>query len=202
MNSYRKFFKRPAGRPAKKHQPLDVALFSKGTHVFCDGACEPNPGAGGWAFAVYQDGIETTWAAGGEVETTNNIMELTGMLRAVEWAAANGATVTIWCDSQYVVNGCNDWRKKWKANGWRRGGPNAKPENSKVMNLELWKEIDAALESAGALVTIAWVKGHNGTAGNERADELSLIGRQQAIEASADSMGEDLDAQFRGIMAG
>lgn len=74
--------------------------------------------------------------------------------------------VTIWCDGVYVVNGCNDWRHKWKRNGWSRNGPNAtKPETGEIKNLDLWKEIDAKLNASTGL-TIAWVKGRNGTVGN------------------------------------
>ena len=186
---------RPAAKGAKQgkhnHAPVGRNLqpcdFSTGYHIFCDGACEPNPGAGGWGLVVYRDGSEIAQACDGLAETTNNAMELTGMLKAIEWVLHHfmkDDPVTIWCDSMYVVNGCNDWRHKWKRNGWSRKGPNStKPEAGAIANLDLWKAIDASLSACTAL-TIQWVKGHNGTLGNERADELSLTGRQQAMDAA------------------
>lgn len=191
------------GSPSKAHEKFDEAAIQTGIHVFCDGACEPNPGYGGWGFVVYREGAEFISSSGGEIETTNNIMELSGMLRAIEWAVTQAdAPVTIWCDSMYVVNGCNDWRKKWKANGWRRkAGKDS--EAGAIMNLDLWKAIDEVLcGPRGSLITVRWVKGHNGTIGNERADELSLIGRQAAIEPTHAAVSLDLDAEYRAIMAG
>jgi ribonuclease HI len=188
----------------KQHAPFDMSLVATGVHIFCDGACEPNPGAGGWGYVVYRDGGEIGHGSGGLAETTNNVMELTGMLKAIEWVQyAKGQPVTIWCDSQYVVNGCNDWRHKWKRNGWSRKGPKSpKPESGEVKNLDLWKAIDAALNSCSGL-TISWVKGHNGTLGNERADELSFQGRKAALDAAGftDSAVDVLDQEYRAVMA-
>lgn len=195
-------------RPLRKSN-LPECDISSGIHVFCDGACEPNPGAGGWGLAVYRDGTEIAQGCGGLVETTNNAMELTGMLKAIEWVLHHfmkDKPVTIWCDSMYVVNGCNDWRHKWKKNGWSRKGPNAKkPEAGAIANLDLWKAIDQALNVCSAL-TIHWVKGHNGTLGNERADELSNIGREQAMAAAGITpepvVVDYLTAQFNRMMEG
>lgn len=80
----------------------------------------------------------------------------------------------------YTVNGANDWRHGWKRNGWRRGGPNAKPENSAIANLDLWQTLDRLL--VGTPLNLEWCKGHAGIIGNERADELSLIGRESVVE--------------------
>ncbi len=202
--------KKKAGKPDRinKH-PVVFApeTFATGIHVFCDGACEPNPGSGGWGVAVYKDGREIAALSGGLGETTNNVTELTGMLQAVQWIIDHfmkDQPATIWCDSMYVVNGCNDWRHKWKRNGWSKRKPNSpKRDEGELKNLDLWKEIDAALNKCSAL-TVAWVKGHVGIAGNERADELSLIGRQQAMEAAglADPFEDTLDTEYRAIMAG
>lgn len=90
-----------------------------GTHFFCDGACEPNPGAGGWGVVFCRDGREIISNSGGLVETTNNAMELTGMLVAIEMAKTGSGhdgqlVATIWCDFAYVVNGCKDWLSKWR----------------------------------------------------------------------------------------
>ncbi|WP_404861845.1 ribonuclease H [Georhizobium sp. MAB10] len=155
-----------------------------GLVIFCDGGCEPNPGAGGWGFAVYRDGVEIHSAYGGDVQATNNTMEITAALMALRWFADRGVVepVRVLCDSQYVVRGCNEWRHKWKKNGWSRRGPNStKPEAGVVANLGLWKELDEAL--ALVPITLEWVRGHIGTVGNERADELASIGREDALAA-------------------
>jgi ribonuclease HI len=153
-------------------------LLDTGLVIFCDGACEPNPGVGGWGFVVYRDGVEIHAEHGGERVSTNNIMEMTGALMALRWTAGAGETrlgstsPRILCDSQYVVKGCNDWRHGWKAKGWKRG---QKP----LANADLWRELDDALILVP--ITLEWVKGHAGTLGNERADELAEEGRQSVI---------------------
>lgn len=165
---------------------------SLGLHVFCDGACEPNPGSGGWGVAIYRDGREIAALSGGLGETTNNIID----------HFKKDQPVTIWCDSQYVVNGCNTWRHNWKRNGWSKRKPNSpKRAEGAIKNLDLWKAIDEALNKCPAL-TITWVKGHVGIEGNERTDELSVIGRQEALEAAglSDPIDDYLDTEYREIM--
>lgn len=167
-----------------------------GLVIYCDGACEPNPGAGGWGFVVYRDGTEIHADCGGADPTTNNIMELTGALRALEWIAkhASGQNARLFCDSQYVVNGCNDWRHGWKARGWRRKG-----KSPDIANLDLWKELDAVLIAVP--ITLEWCKGHVGIVGNERADELSLEGRESILALQPEPMDlirEQLDYSARG----
>lgn len=205
--TYRNFRKGRGSIPAKKHEPFDMAQVATGIHIFCDGACEPNPGAGGWGYVVYRDGVEIAHGCHGSIETTNNIMELTGMLKAIEWvrhAFMKDKPVTIWCDSMYVVNGCNDWRHKWKRNGWSKKGPSSpKREEGEIKNLDLWKALDQALDACTGL-TIRWVKGHNGTPGNERADELSLNGRKQAMDAAGieepRGVVDHLTAEYKRVM--
>jgi len=177
------------GRRASADRPQIDRTVPTGLVIYCDGACEPNPGIGGWGFVVYRDGVEIHADCGGANPTTNNIMEMTGALMALRWLADRtygevygagaepGAEPRLFCDSQYVVNGCNDWRHNWKARGWKRKG-----KNPEIANLELWQQLDAALTLA--LIKLEWCKGHAGIIGNERADELSLIGRERASKDS------------------
>ena len=148
--------------------------YDVGLVLFCDGACEPNPGVGGWAFVVYRNGEEIYAERGGLLQTTNNVMELTGALNAVRWLHANQERAPLICDSQYVVKGCNEWRHNWKRSQWKQG---------RVANLALWQELDAALISHPT--QLVWCRGHSGIRGNERADELSLLGRQHVLSVAA-----------------
>ncbi len=94
-------------------------------HIYTDGACEPNPGAGGWAFVVFNDfGFEINNRNGGDIQTTNNIMEMTGVLAALEYGKLNGyppPETTIYSDSQYCVKGCNTWRAQLETQGMGEG---------------------------------------------------------------------------------
>ncbi|RVO50833.1 ribonuclease HI [Sinorhizobium meliloti] len=190
-----KRFWRPKQR---KTYEIDHSAFSAGFHVFADGACEPNPGPGGWGVAVYRDGVELASDHGGDADTTNNRMELTGLLKGIEAAKALGAPTILWCDSQYAVKGANEWMHNWKKRGWK------KPGNEELKNIELWQSIDAALSGADQL-TIRWCKGHAGIVGNERADELSNMGIAAAIKSYAiqgEETGDYLAAQYRQLMEG
>lgn len=142
-----------------------------GVIVYTDGACEPNPGVGGWGYVVYRDGVEIHSESGGDRRSTNNIMEMTAMLRALEWLDRNGFSdsVVIYSDSQYVVKGCTLWRHGWRRKMWRKGS------GGKIANIDLWKTLSSTLDRMS--VKIEWCKGHSGIVGNERADELSVEGR-------------------------
>lgn len=182
----------------------NIPTMETGLHVFADGCCEPNPGSGGWAFAVYRDGREIASDRGGVEHSTNNAMELNSLLRAVDWIAsnANGERAIIWSDSAYTVNGCNNWRHIWKHRGWHRKSLAAKSKNRTVANLELWQAIDSAL-TANSLVSVSWCKGHAGIVGNERADELANIGRLSLSDSFiAVNSGHELDREYRAIMGG
>ncbi|TGR84265.1 ribonuclease HI [Mesorhizobium sp. M2D.F.Ca.ET.223.01.1.1] len=148
-----------------------------GLVIYADGCCEPNPGIGGWGFVVYLDGKEIAESHGGDHEATNQRMELTAVLEALGWITDNQPEQMprIVSDSAYTVNGCNEWRHKWKRNGWRRG-------QKDVANLDLWKCLDGALGLHP--IEIEWCKGHAGIIGNERADELSLMGREMVLKPS------------------
>ncbi len=202
MKPSKKPTKAKMAREVKHRTDFTPDMFGTGLHIFCDGAAVPNPGAGGWGVVAYQDGTEIGGWSGGDPDTTNNAMELTGMLVAIEKAGCSGLehpSLTIWCDSQYVVNGCNDWLAKWKANGWNRRPLNSpKRAEGEIKNLDLWKAIDAALSANSAVrLDIRWCKGHVGIAGNERADELAEQGRRAACEVSSE---DDLDERYRQIM--
>jgi ribonuclease HI len=134
--------------------------------IFSDGACEPNPRPGAWAFVVYRNGTEEHSASGVDLDTTNNRMELTAALRALEWigASGNATQASLQSDSDYVVKGCNEWRHRWKAKGWRKNGAD-------IPNADLWRLLDAALEAQP--LQLRWVRGHAGNIGNERADAVA-----------------------------
>jgi ribonuclease HI len=148
-------------------------------NIFTDGSCEPNPGPGGWAFVVYDNGAEIHTACGGCESTTNNRMEMEAVLRALEWAAGRGAAM-IHSDSQYVVKGITQWTAGWKSRGWKRKEKNGSLAD--VKNVDLWQAIDAARRPGHGFV---WVRGHNGVLGNERADSLAEAARVSATPLPA-----------------
>ena len=142
--------------------------------LFCDGACLGNPGPGGWAYVLRVSaakGNQEKECGGGEASTTNNRMELRGAIEGLR-ALNRPCDVKLYCDSQYVVKGINDWLAGWKARGWR------KADKSPVLNAELWQELDELLGIHK--VEAVWVKGHAGHPENERVD---AIARSHAITA-------------------
>ena len=126
-----------------------------------DGSSLGNPGPAGWAWYVDED----TWDAGGWPQGTNNLGELTAILRLLEATAETGEELHILADSQYAINVVSKWRLGWKKRGW------TKADKKPIKNLELIQEIDRAME--GRRVTLEWVKGHAGHHMNERADDLA-----------------------------
>ncbi len=134
--------------------------------IYTDGACKGNPGAGGWG-ALLQFGGKTRELYGGEPHTTNNRMEMTAVIRALE-SLAPGCRVRLHTDSQYVQLGISQWIHAWKKRGWRTA------DKKPVKNEDLWRRID---ELAGQHeIEWLWVRGHVGNPGNERADELANLG--------------------------
>ena len=126
-----------------------------------DGSSLGNPGPAGWAWYVDED----TWDAGGWPTGTNNLGELTAILRLLQATADTGEELHILADSQYAINVVSKWRLGWKKRGW------TKADKKPIKNLELIQEIDRAME--GRRVTFEWVKGHAGHRMNERADDFA-----------------------------
>ncbi|MDA1070181.1 MAG: ribonuclease HI [Proteobacteria bacterium] len=134
--------------------------------VHTDGACSGNPGPGGWGALLAWNGL-TKELKGGEAATTNNRMEMTAAIRALE-SLKRPSTVDLFTDSTYLRDGIMGWLAKWKKNGWKTAAK--KP----VKNEDLWRRLDEA--AAGHEIVWHWVRGHDGNPGNERADELAREG--------------------------
>ena len=134
--------------------------------LFTDGACRGNPGPGGWGALLRFGGTEKE-LFGGEVETTNNRMELMAAIRGLE-SLTRPCRVRLTTDSQYVMKGVTEWMDNWKRRGWKTAAK--KP----VKNVDLWQRLDKALASHE--VEWQWVRGHTGHVENERADELANRG--------------------------
>ena len=134
--------------------------------IHTDGACSGNPGPGGWGAILRYNGHEKE-LQGGEANTTNNRMELTAAIMALE-ALTRPAAVEIHTDSVYVKDGIGKWIHGWKRNGWKTA------DKKPVKNAELWQRLDQALTRHQ--VSWHWVKGHAGHDDNERADELARMG--------------------------
>ncbi|QDT39912.1 ribonuclease HI [Stratiformator vulcanicus] len=137
--------------------------------LFTDGACKGNPGPGGWSYILRHVATQTEKeASGGEAETTNNRMELLGVINGLE-ALSRPTAVEVLTDSTYVANGCSQWLAGWKRNGWkRREGKQLKP----VKNEDLWRRLDDLLQKHE--VSFTKVKGHSGHPENDRCDELAV----------------------------
>lgn len=143
--------------------------------IYTDGACKGNPGPGGWGVLIVHDGRRRE-LHGGEAQTTNNRMELTAVIRALE-ALEPATRARVHTDSQYVQLGISEWIHSWKRRGWRTA------DRKPVKNEDLWRRLDELARRHP--VEWIWVRGHVGHPGNERADELANlgvagIGRQKA----------------------
>lgn len=135
----------------------------KHVDIFTDGACSGNPGPGGWGAILRYGEIEKE-LSGGEPDTTNNRMELTAAIEALN-ALNEPCQVDLYTDSSYVKDGIGGWIEGWKRNGWKTAAK--KP----VKNVELWQALEEARDRHD--VTWHWIKGHAGHPENERADELA-----------------------------
>ena len=141
--------------------------------IYTDGACKGNPGPGGWG-VLLQAGLHRKELFGGELNTTNNRMELTAVIEALR-ALKRPCDVALYLDSEYVRKGITDWIHGWKAKGWKTAA------KQPVKNAELWQELDHLVSTAGHRIAWHWVKGHAGDPGNEKADELANKGVDQAL---------------------
>lgn len=141
-------------------------MSDKVVEIWTDGACKGNPGPGGWG-ALLRHGRHEKELCGGEAETTNNRMELTGVIEALK-ALKRPCHVIVHTDSQYVQKGMSEWLPNWKRRGWQTA------DRKPVRNADLWQELDALV--GRHQVEWRWVRGHAGDAGNERADALANRG--------------------------
>ena len=134
--------------------------------IYTDGACRGNPGPGGWGAFIKFDGIEKEMF-GGQVDTTNNQMELSAAIEGL-LALKEPCEVDLFTDSKYVMDGMNQWIQNWKKNNWRTAA------KKNVKNKELWQQLDKL--TSYHQVQWYWVKGHSGDIGNETADCLANKG--------------------------
>ena len=133
--------------------------------IYTDGSCLENPGNGGWAAIIIDDGKKTQ-IKGSKKSTTNNQMELLAPIEALK-KIPKGSEVQIFTDSKYVKSGITEWIHNWKKNGWKTAN------KKNVKNKALWIELEKA--SKEHAISWEWIKGHSGHTENERADELANI---------------------------
>lgn len=139
-------------------------------HIYSDGACKGNPGAGGWG-ALLVAGDQRKEIFGGEPDTTNNRMEMTAVIRALE-SLRRPSNVAVHTDSQYVQKGISEWMPGWKRRNWRTA------EGKPVKNQDLWQRLDQLAQQH--CIEWNWVRGHAGHPENERADALANQGVRAA----------------------
>jgi ribonuclease HI len=142
--------------------------------LFTDGAAKGNPGPGGWGAIIVTPDRHVTELGGGSPHTTNNRMELSGVIAALHHVANQPGPVAIYTDSTYVIQGITQWVWAWRKRGWKtvQGGD--------VLNRDLWEQLSSLVSArARGDVDWHWVRGHIGTPGNERADQISVAFAQQ-----------------------
>lgn len=161
--------------------------------VFCDGACKGNPGPGGWGSIVAFGNEEVTELGGADPQTTNNMMELTAAIRALDAVEAgmlergwSAVPLQIFSDSKYVITGATQWRHGWKKNQWK------KADGMLVSNLRHWQELDALCDRLLLRTRMQWayVEAHVGIPGNERCDQIASSfaeGREPVLWSGARS---------------
>ena len=149
--------------------------------LYTDGACSGNPGPGGWA-AILLYGSHIKELSGGEKNTTNNRMELTGVIEGLR-ALNQPCSVELYSDSKYVIDGLEKgWAKGWRARGWK------KADKSPALNPDLWEKLLNLTE--GHVIHYKWIKGHAGHPENERCDRLAVAWYQNDQAGCAAKMSE------------
>ncbi len=144
--------------------------------IYVDGACRGNPGPGGWGSRLEGKSGQVLELCGGENPTTNNRMELTAAIRALQHLPS-GMSATLYTDSNYVKQGISEWIHGWKRKHWR------KSDGQPVINADLWKLLDEL--TTGKTLQWHWIKGHAGHPGNERADQLANQGVDALLQSVA-----------------
>lgn len=147
-------------------------------YLYTDGACKGNPGAGGWG-CLLRYGQHEKQLFGGELNTTNNRMELTAVVEGLS-ALKRTSSVVICTDSQYVKNGMEKWIHNWKKNGWKTANKEA------VKNKDLWQKLDQLAQQH--TIQWEWVRGHTGHPENEQADYLANLGVANILQSSISSV--------------
>jgi ribonuclease HI len=143
--------------------------------IYTDGACKGNPGPGGWGVLLRAADSTEKELFGGEMGTTNNRMEMTAVIKALQ-CLKRPCQITLHTDSQYVLKGMTEWIQGWKARGWKTAS------KEPVKNVDLWQQLDDLVNISGHAIDWRWVRGHNGDPGNERADALANRGVELAKE--------------------
>ena len=147
-----------------------MGISMKTVEIYTDGACSGNPGPGGWGAILRYAGREKE-LSGGEAMTTNNRMELTAVIAALE-ALKESCAVELWSDSKYVVDALSlGWAEKWRANGWK------KPDKKTALNPDLWEKLLTL--AAEHEMHYHWVKGHADNEYNNRCDALAVAARER-----------------------
>ncbi len=140
-----------------------------GTVVFTDGAAKGNPGPGGWGAIVVSPGGTVAELGAGSPHTTNNKMELSGAIAALDEVDGTPGRVIVYTDSTYLIQGITQWVWGWRQKGWRTAA------GGEVLNRDLWEQLFALASARGSKgIDWRWVRGHVGTAGNERCDEIAV----------------------------
>jgi ribonuclease HI len=163
----------------------DPATFD--LQIYCDGACDPNPGRAGSGLAVYHNGkLAQLWYGIYNRAGTNNIAELNALHRALlraEAAISSGSTVQILCDSTYAINCISKWAAGWEKKGWRKAG-------GEIKNLEIIQAAHAVYSRIQAKVHLTHVSSHVGTQGNELADRMAMFAVESANEELIEYAGK------------
>ncbi len=132
--------------------------------IYTDGSCDKNPGPGGWA-AIIKGGDEEKILSGFAADSTNNRMELTAALNALQHMGEK-SNISLYTDSEYLKRGVSEWMPNWRAKNWKRKG-------GKLANVDLWKALDKAIKRHD--IDWRWVKGHAGNRNNQRVDQLAKM---------------------------